>query len=337
MKTMRYISFILIAVSASLSFGQTWTWQANDFYKAQNYEQAKIAIDSAIGTAERYDSQTWQLRGLIYRNLEGSNQLYYSQIAIESFVRAKKVDSTNIYTAKINEYIKNTLIKNYYNVAVQLLLEDKNFEKSEEFYTIYKKNYLALIDPMYSFKSSDVDYYNTVAVQYITKVDFAEPPKKSSLREKAIENCAKVLAIDSLDYKANFNMGIIYYNLGADYIMIADPEITMEQLMENQKRAENAFLKALPLLNNADRIQPGTMEVYEGLMGCYYGLNNDDLYLKYQILVDKHYLPVYLEQFKNQQKDIKNIKTLSRIYTYTLVNEEEANRLRTIINELQNE
>ncbi len=337
MKTMRYISLILIAFSASLSFGQTWTWQANDYYKAQNYEQAKIAIDSAIGTSERYDSQTWQLRGLIYRNLDGSNQLSNSEIAIESFVRAKKVDSTNVYTAKINEYIKNTLIKNYYNVSVRLLLEDKNFEKSEEYYTIYKKHYLTLLDPMYSFKSSDVDYYNTVAVQYITKVDFAEPSKKSILREKAIENCAKVLAIDSLDYKANFNMGIIYYNLGADYIMIADPEISVEELMMNQKRAEDSFLKALPLLNKAEQIQPGSMEVYEGLMGCYYGLNNDDLYLKYQTLVDKHYLPIYLEQLKNQPKDIENIKTLIRIYTYTLVNQDEANRLRTIINELQNE
>lgn len=337
MKTMRYISLILIACCASLSFGQTWTWQANEFYKAQNFEQAKIAIDSAIGTSERYDSQTWQLRGLIYRNLDKPNHLFNSEIAIESFVRAKKVDSTNVYTTKINEYIKNTLIKNYYNISVKLLLEEKDFEKSEEYYSIYKTHYLALLDPMYSFKTSDVDYYNTVAVQYITKVDFAEPSKKGALREKAILNCSKVLAIDSLDYKANFNMGIIYYNLGADYIMIADPEITVEELMMNQKRAEDSFLKALPLLNNADRIQPGTMEVYEGLMGCYYGLNNDELYLKYQILVDKHYLPTYLETLKNQPKNIENIKTLIRIYTYTLVNEEEANRLRTVMNELQNE
>ena len=117
MKLIRYISIFVVMLTASHSFAQSWTGQAYDFYKAKDYEQARVAIDSAINSVERFDSQTWQLRGIIYRNISSGDQIYYREIALESFVLAKKIDSTGLYTAKINEYLRNTLVR-YYNDAV---------------------------------------------------------------------------------------------------------------------------------------------------------------------------------------------------------------------------
>ena len=334
MKLIRYISIIVLALTASNSYSQTWTGQAYEFYKVKDYENAKSAIDSAITTIERFDSQTWQLRGIIYRNISSGDQLYYREIALESFVRAKNIDSTGLYTEKVNGYLLNTVVR-YYNDAVTLLIDEKEFDKAEESYATYKGQYKRLLDPGFDFRETDINFFNAMGSEYLVKVDLVEPNKKNALREKALFYCEKVLQIDSLDYKANFNAGIVYYNIGADYVMTVDPEITIEKLIMNQKRSEDAFLKALPYLHRSEKLKPGSKEVQEALMGCYYGLNNNEMYLKYQTLVDKQNIQLYLDRCKTHPDDIDNIKQLIRVYTFTLIDEEEAARFTQILNELK--
>lgn len=336
MKLIRYISIFVVMLSASNSFAQSWTGQAYKLYKANDYENAKIAIDSAIHSVERFDSQTWQLRGIIYRNISDGDQVYYREISLESFVRAKSIDSTGLYTAKINEYLRVTLVR-YYNDAVTLLIEEGEFKKSEESYNTYVREYKKLIDPNFDFREKDINYYNAVASQYLTKVEIVEPDKKNSLREKAILYSARVLEIDSMDFKANFNIGIVYYNIGVDYVTTIDiTDLTLERLFLNQKRSEEAFLKALPYLHRAEELQPNNKLVQEALMGCYYGLNNNELYLKYQKLVDLHNLKVYLDRNTTHPDDIENVTQLLRVYTQTLIDIEQAEKFKKILYDLEN-
>lgn len=334
MKLIRYISFILLCSLLSNSYSQSWTGQAYGFYKADDFEKAKSAIDSAIVSAERFDSQTWQLRGIIYRKISSGDQMYYREIALESFVRARKIDSSGIYAIKIKEYLNVTIVR-YYNDAVTFLLDDKEFEKSEESYLLYKKHYKTLLDPGHDFRAADINYYNAVGSEYLAKVDVVEPANRKQLRDKAIFYCEKVLQIDSLDYKANFNNGILYYNIGVDYVVVTDPLITIEELILNQKKSEDAFLKALPFLHRAEKLKPNNIEVQEALMGCYYGLNKDTLYLKYQTLVDRYYLRSYLERFETHPKDTENIQQLIRIYSKTIVDKEQEDRFRKALADLK--
>ncbi|NOQ74506.1 MAG: hypothetical protein GQ574_21020 [Crocinitomix sp.] len=336
MKLIRYISILIVMLSASSSFAQIWTGKAYDFYKAGEYESAKTAIDSAISSIERFDSQTWQLRGHIYRDISNGDQIYYREIAIESFVRAKKIDSVGLYTVKINGYLRNTLVR-YFNDAVTLLIEDGEFEKSEESYNIYTREYKKLIDPNFDFTVTNINYYNAVGSEYLKKVDIVEPTKKMQLREKAIEYSNKVLVFDSLDFKANFNIGIVYYNIGVDYIITIPADgITLEGIILNQKKSEEAFLKALPYLHRAERLDPNNKAVQEALMGCYYGLNNNEMYLKYQKLVDQHNIGTYLERHNTHPADIENVRQLLRVYTQTLIDLEQAEKFKKILFALEN-
>jgi len=335
MKLVRYISLLVLVLFASLSYSQSWTGRAFNFYDAKDYDNAKSAIDSAITTYERFDSQTWQLRGLIYGNVSTSDQLYYREIALESFVRAKSLDSTGIYTENINSYLDNTLIR-YYNDAVNFLLEEQNFEKSIESYELYKDLYRKLRVAGFEFTTKDINFYNAVGAEFLKKVDLVEPDKKPYFREKALFYCNKVLKIDSLDYMANFNSGIVHYNIGADYVMTAKPETTLEELTMNLKKSEDAFLKAIVPLHRAEKLKPNSLEVQEALMGCYYGLLNNNKYLKYQTLVDKHYIQSYIDQYKADPTDQDNIKKLIRIYTYTLIDEEKADYYKNILFDLKN-
>lgn len=335
MSILKYISLIVIGLSMNHAHCQ-WTGTAYEFYKNQKFEDARIAIDSAINSQERFDSQTWQLRGLIYRSISDGDQLYYRGIAMESFVHAKKLDSTGIYEAKINDYLKNTILR-YYNDAVKLLTEEKEFDKAEEAYNTYKKHYLTLIDPQYNFDQTDVEFYNAMGVEYLNKSEDAELSKKDVLREKSMYYCEKSLAIDSLYYQANYNVGIVFYGIAVDYLTSVDPEISIEQLILNQKRAEEAFLKAIPYLKRCEQMNSEDINVIIALMGCYYGLNMEIEYLKYQTVVDLYYLQSYLDIYKNNPTDQDNLKTLIRIYTLTLPNKEEADKYKTELHRLQDE
>ncbi|MFT5822058.1 MAG: hypothetical protein ACI8ZM_003314 [Crocinitomix sp.] len=336
MKLIRYISIFILMFVASHSFAQSWTGKAFEFYKTKDFESAKIAIDSAINSVERFDSQTWQLRGLIYRKVSNGDQVYYREIALESFVRAKKIDSTGLYTVQINDYLRSTLVR-YFNDAVTLLLDDNEIEKSEESYDIYVKEYKKLINPNFDFTQKHIDYYNAVGSVYLKKVDLVEPKKKRQLRDKAIEYSSKVLAYDSLNCKANFNLGIVYYNIGVDYVLTIDPEgATLEGIILNQKKSEEAFLKALPYLHLAERLKPNNKAAQEALAGCYYGLNNNEKYLKYQKLVDEHNLSGYLERNNTHPGDLENVRQLVRVYTETLIDLEQAEKFKKIQYALEN-
>lgn len=335
MKLIRSISLLFLVLFLNTSYGQSWTGQAYDFYKSKDYENAKSFIDSAITSVERFDSQTWQLRGIIYRNVSTGDQLYYREIALESFVTAKKIDSTGIYTDKINKYLESTLIR-YYNDAVSLLIDENEFEKSEKSYDIYKKEYKKLLNPIYDFRITDINYYNAMGVEYLKKTALVEQNKKNTFQEKSLYYFQKVLKIDSLDYKANFNMGVVYYNRGADYVMVSDPEITIDILILNLQKSESAFMIALPYLHRAEKLKPHSLEVQEALMGCYYGLHKNDLYLKYQTLVDQHNLQGFIDLYKAEPKNEDNIRNLIRIYTQTLLDEEKANFYKNVLYELKN-
>lgn len=323
MRLIRYISILIVALSINNAYSQQpWTAQAYELYRAKDYSNAQIAIDSAIQTTERFDSQTWQLRGIIYRNLTEGDSLFNRKIALESFVQAKDVDSLGLYIAQIDGYIKNTVIK-YFNDAVTWLLMEKEFDKSLESYDTYKNHYRTLIDPNNDFTESDINYYNAVGVEYMTKATAVNAQEKEALREKALKYCHIALALDTSAYTANFNIAIIHYNTGADFIMDQPADITIEQLILSQQKAADAFLKALPYAHRAEKIKPDSKELHEALMGCYYGLNNNERYLHYQTLVDKKNLAFYEEMYKKDPKDKKNIKELIRIYSFTIVDPEK--------------
>ena len=100
--------FLFVAYSG---YGQKYTTKAYSLYQAKEYSKAKIWTDSAIVSNERFNSQLWQLRGLVYRKLEQQEGVKeYRNIAIESFVQARTLDEEGKYKEKIDSYLKKLLI-----------------------------------------------------------------------------------------------------------------------------------------------------------------------------------------------------------------------------------
>lgn len=333
MRLVKYIASVLIVFVVHTAFSQEYTSKAHAMYKIGNYDSARVYIDQAIESPEKSNSQTWQLRGLIYRKLETPQTLQYRDVAIESFIVAREVDTAGIYKDKINEYLLNTIVR-YYNDAVTLLNEGR-YAESERSYVVYKEKYIQLLDPARDFRNEDISYYNALGSGYSKQLVRLSGKEYDIVFTLAVNSLSKVLEADSMNYTANLNIGVLYYNRGADLILNQDPENTdLELLLENIATAEKLFLKALPLMQKAYALNPTNIDVLEGLSGIYYGLNDMENHQKYQTMLDTIMLPKYLEAYQNNPTDKEIVRQLVRIYSSTLKDNEQYLKFKTILDQL---
>ena len=321
MKAIKNISLLVLTMFAANAYGQFYTQKSNECYRAKDYECAKTYIDSAIISNERFNSQTWQLRGLIYRKLETPNTMEYRDISVESFVQAKNLDSTGQYAETIAKFLRNTIIR-YYNDAV-VSLEKGQLSNSENSYALYKGKYKKYIDPDFDFSGTDLEYYNALGASYLQKAQQNSGEEKDKLSAKSLYFYEQVLEIDSNHVQANFNTGITFYNKGADLIMNMDPLTPIEKIPEIEAQAQELFKKALPFLKKSLELEPERIDVIEAITGCYYGLQDDENYLKYQKLLDTKNLPILLEEIEKDPSNVKVLRELVRIYRDTLKDEEK--------------
>jgi len=319
MKVIKHILFVVLIASCNAGLTQDLTSKAHAMFQAKNYDSAQVWIDSAIVTKEKYNSQTWQLRGLIYRKLETPQTPQYREVAIASFVEARKTDTTGIYKEKINEYLTNTIIR-YYNDAVTLLGEGK-YTESERAYVTYKEKYRALLVINENFDARDIEYFNALGGGYTKQLSQLTGKDYDIVFSLAINSLRKVLEIDSMNYLANLNTAVLYYNKGADLIVNQAPDTPIEVFIENLATSEQLFLQALPMMKKAFAINPESVEVIEGMAGIYFGLNDDENWMIYQTMLDKINLPILLENHSKDPTNKETLKQLVRIYSSTVKDE----------------
>ncbi|MCB9223678.1 MAG: hypothetical protein R2780_04115 [Crocinitomicaceae bacterium] len=335
MKGLKNIALIVLVTLAYTGYGQQYTAKAYEFYQAQQFDSAKVWLDSAVVSNERFNSQTWQLRGLVYRKLESPENSTYRDISIESFVQARNVDSTDKYKEKIDGYLYNTIIR-YYNDAVTSMNEG-DLDGSELAYSAYKNKYKKYIDAGFDFKTNDIEYYNALGGNYLKMVAELTGEEKAKMVAKGVHYYEIVLEYDPNQFMPNFNVGIMYYNQGADLIMNMDPLTPIEDVPAIEARAQEGFQKALPYLQHANKLDPSRTDVIEAITGCYYGLwgsENED-YIKYQTMLDERNLPGLLEKISADPENKTVLKELIRIYSTTLKDEAQYKKYSEILNKLE--
>lgn len=332
MKALNNILLFVLLAAAGTGFGQDLTSRAHAQYSAKNYDSARVWIDSAVVTNEKYNSQTWQLHGLIYRKLESPAHPEHRETAINSFLMARERDTTNLYSEQISGYLLNTIIR-YYNDAVTLL-NDGNYTESERSYTIYKEKHHALINPGEDFTAKDIEYYNALGGGYTKQLPKLSGKEHDIVFALAVSALNKVLEADSMNYLANLNTAVLYYNKGADLIVNQDPFADIEVLLKNIEISEMLFKKALPMMLKAYSMNPESIEVIEGLAGIYFGLNDDENCLIYRTRLDTMNLPGLLKDHENDPTNKETLKELVRIYSTTLKDSAQYDKFKAILDSL---
>jgi len=333
MKGIVKILIVITAVSAhnSALSQRGYTEEAFVCYKAKDFLCAQKWIDSAIISQERTNSQTWQLRGIVYRNLESPKTKNYRNVAIESFVQARNLDVDNVDQEKITRYLKNTIIR-YYNDAVTLL-ESNELSESEKSYEMYKTKQRQYVNAIENFSALDIEYYNALGGQYMNSMKILNyGVERNRMKKKGISLYEKVLILAANNFQANFNIGLVYYNEGVDitYKMRGRTDLPIEEMLAGLDESEKQFSLALPYLTKAVQIE----DAVEGLTGCYYGLNDDENYNAYRTILDKMIIGDLLKQFDTNPKDIELVKELCRIYSSSIKDEQQYDKFNAVYKQL---
>ena len=92
----------------------------------------------------------------------------------------------------------------------------------------------------------------------------------------------EVLAMDSNNVSANYNLGILYYNQAVAIIEHMDYDMALVKLYEIQEECINLFLKSLPYMRKAYELNPTRKETLIGLSGIYFSLNEIEMSEQYK-------------------------------------------------------
>jgi tetratricopeptide (TPR) repeat protein len=276
MKKQWYILVVLVLSSVAAFAQPRLTLIAMAHCNNGQLDSAQLYIDEAITLEEgASDAQSWTYRGYIYKAIYKANE----RSDPNSPARITSIDSYKKSIALLNEGLSQEqslqgityLSKTYYNDAVRAL-NAKNPEQAIKNYAEFKE-IKAYIEPAHNFKEEDIRFYNIIASSVYTVIYDADREEKAVFFDKAIEAYKSVLQLDSNDYNANYNTGVLYYNKGVNNIKGLDPEAPIPIIVGTQDECVVLFKKALPYMLKAYNLNPKRREVLIGLSGIYFSLN----------------------------------------------------------------
>jgi len=248
------------------------------YLQKQEIDSAKKYIDLSM-TDKEHASQlkTMYYKGYIYKELykkrdKSKRESAYRTTSIVSLEKVLEKDTEKEFsesTKKMLNYLASTL----YNDAA-LSLNDGNYSLSKTNYNSYRQ-IIALIKPDADLDIQDVKFKMALASTMGRKVNGNSTV--DSLDQIMIKELyTEVLAIDSNNANASYNIAIIYYNEGADLINAMDYDMDLETMSLLQDKCVDLFLKGLPYMEKAYNLDYKKQETLIGLSNIYYGLNDNE-------------------------------------------------------------
>ncbi len=274
-----YILLIVTMLTSSM-FGQfigrdhlsvsLFYFQKTELDSAKKYIDLAVA-DEGLNTL----AKTWYYKGYIYKDLykakEKANKI--SPLRIESIDAFEKmltlegkyefVESTN----KILKYQASTL----YNDAARML-DPNNYKLAESNYEMFKKA-MILADKDVDLRARDVKFKLALA-SMLNRPAESEVGLDSVQVAQVKSLYLEVLALDTNNPGANYNLAILYYNEAADIINNMDYDMDIMKLNEVQDYCIEIFLEGLPFMKKSYDLEYKRKETLVGLSNIYYGLND---------------------------------------------------------------
>lgn len=274
------LSLILLIGNAIFAqfVGKDGVSKALFYLQKEELDSAKKYIDeAAIDPTINSESKTWYYKGFIYKELykkkekDDKNSAFRLE-AISALKKLTEIDKEQEFTessSKMLNYLASTL----YNDAARSLtpetyqLAQGNFNKFKETMTLSNPN-VELISQDVKFKLALASMLNQYA-QQSGQVDSAKKEQVKSIYKE-------VIALDSNNGSAHYNVGILYYNDAADIINNMDYDMDLERLNELQDICIDLFLKALPYMKKSYELGYNRKETLVGLGNIYHGLNDEE-------------------------------------------------------------
>jgi hypothetical protein len=298
---LKILSFILI--TGSVIFGNAQGEYCPEMqlllqkFKQKDYAGSKLYLDTVTKKCpdRKLDAYYWHISGFVhmnvFKNIDNKSPISKSrEIAVESFLKSKKLDLKAKYlenTSKALKYLSNT----FYNDAILILqnMDTLHFDEINSFYYRYK-DITKAITPNYNFDQKDIEMNYGLGMLYKAKYENNKKAYRHFM-DSSINCFNRAITLNPLHYSSNYNLGIIYHNLGVD-IILDDLEIDadLEKVIIMQEKAIGYFSQALPYLKKVYEMEPTDKAIIQGIAAVYYSLND----------MEKHV------EFMNVLKDLDN-------------------------------
>lgn len=261
MKKLKHISLLVFLF---LLTGPAAVWSQNpfdyekalEFAKANNFDSARVYVDRYVaGPAAEKDADAWYLYGFIYQRLYRTQEIenHNSKFRLE----AKKGFEKSIGIDKGRDNIVRnregfcSLSLSFYNSVVKSL-NPQGYETAIVNFDNYKQ-VVPYCDSLKDVKKAEIDFLLALGTMFEDEMNASKDTGvkcrtiDSLAYERAKESYMKVLKIDPLNIKANFNLGILHHNFAVKLLMNMSPDADMDEIICIQTRADNLFKQAAPI------------------------------------------------------------------------------------------
>ena len=260
-------------------------------YQGKEFSKAQELIDIAIADEKfNTNARTWVFRGYIYKDMykldrTGPDGQEQRTNAIQSFQKTMELDTDKEFENDCVQSLK-FLASTLFNDAATSLDQSK-FDEAQAFYAEYKEITL-VTNPSMDFSARDVEFKLYQASKLSVIYERAEPTTDvDAVGADIVKLYEEVIAIDSNNVSANYNLAIHYYNQGVNMIDNMDYELPFEELFLIQERVMELFTMALPYMLKAYKLDPSRKATLQGLSGIYFGLNDIEQSEYYQQKLDE--------------------------------------------------
>ncbi len=234
-----FLGFGLYSQEATLN-------RAQQLFRAQKYEQAVLAVDSAVANPQTTrDFVSWTTRAFSYYYIyvktdKAKLDSRLRDTVLISIRKSIALNPDSDYVAN-NKKILVNLAAHYFNLSRSLLQDSTNYDRSLKAYNRYKE-LTRLQDANLNTDGRDVEYYLAVGSVY-SEVFNAD---NSNLKAQQITKAAltKVLDVDPENAGANMNMGLLSFNQAVNIVKELDGEIPIEKIDEVQTNVEKLARQA---------------------------------------------------------------------------------------------
>jgi tetratricopeptide (TPR) repeat protein len=119
----------------------------------------------------------------------------------------------------------------------------------------------------------NTDYLVLLGITY-EKLAVEDSVNKKEYFIKAGEAYAQALKADPNNLKANYNLGLLFYNQAVDKINALPIDTDLVALDDIQQECKDLFKQALPFMEKAYQLNPRNKETLIGLSGIYFSLHD---------------------------------------------------------------
>ena len=260
-------------------------------YDDHDYLKAKVLMDSALTVCSdaKNNSYVWHAMGFICKAIfktvdNKSSDSKAREWAINAFKKSMFLDSVDKKYDSLNKPALKTIALTYYNDCARHM-DTNNYDDAIKFFNKYKETYYFAY-PDKDLTQAEIVFNNTLAGVYKEKYE-NNPKKYESFIKLSIKTYEHVLKLDSLNYSAYHNLGIIWHNLGVELILTElDVEEDLLLMMDFLDRSVECFTKALPYLKKAYELDPHNLIIVRGMAAIYYSLHEEEKHMIFMNLLN---------------------------------------------------